>query len=186
MTGGSINNAIEISRHFNEDRILVCNNDESLKIFTLPTLNLVASLTFPAAVNASAVSPDGSKLVVVGDTNDVFLHGLNSSPGSSMPEYSLIKTLKSCNDSSFSVSWHPSSSIFAIGCQDGFVCLYDIRQLSKKLATLEAHQSNREKKAVRKVMFSPSGSIDLLLFAEVNFFLQARRINNYSSCIIST
>lgn len=172
--GGSINNALEISRHFNEDRILVCNNDQCLKIYSLPSLSEAAIITYPTPINASAISPDGSKMVTVGDTSDIFFHGLNS-PASTIPEYKLVSTLKATNDASFSISWNPSSSVFAVGSQDGFVSVFDVRKLGQKLALLKSFQNHRDRQAVRKVTFSPSGSIDLLAFSEVYFLLLFQR-----------
>ncbi len=48
--GGSINNALRISHHGGQDRILVCNNDETIKVFSLPDLQRVCSIQFPTAV----------------------------------------------------------------------------------------------------------------------------------------
>jgi hypothetical protein len=49
--GGTINNAIHISRHLDQDRVMVCNNDQTIKAFTLPDLNKVATVQLPVAVN---------------------------------------------------------------------------------------------------------------------------------------
>ena len=49
--GGSINNAICISQHLNDTRILISNNDETIKIYSLPSLTRVTDITLPTAVN---------------------------------------------------------------------------------------------------------------------------------------
>ena len=79
--GGSINNALCITKHPNNNdqlRILICNNDETIKVYSLPDLQRITSLSFPTAVNYASVSPDGSKMVVVGDTSQVFLYHISS------------------------------------------------------------------------------------------------------------
>ena len=58
--------------------MLICNNDETIKIFSLPDMQRITTLTFPTAINYCAVSPDGKKLVVVGDTSQIFLYNINS------------------------------------------------------------------------------------------------------------
>jgi WD40 repeat protein len=77
--GGSINNALCISKFGNEARILICNNDETIKIYSLPELQRITSISFPTAVNYAAVSPDGRKLVVVGDSSQVFMYAITAS-----------------------------------------------------------------------------------------------------------
>jgi hypothetical protein len=72
--GGSINNAMCISKHpkgSDGARLLICNNDETIKAYTLPGLQRVASISLPTAVNYCSVSPDGTKMVAVGDSNQV-------------------------------------------------------------------------------------------------------------------
>ena len=135
--GGSINNALCISHHGGQDRLLVCNNDESLKIYSLPGLERVASISFPTAVNYAAVSPDGKKLAVVGDSSEVFLYNITAS-GS----YEKISSLRGTNDAAFSCSWNQTSEKFAISSQDGFVSVWDIRS-SEKLAKLATKQVNK-------------------------------------------
>lgn len=74
--GGSINNAMAISNHCGGTRLLICNNDETIKVYTLPGLQRVASICLPTAVNYCAVSPDGKRMVAVGDSNQVFLYDI--------------------------------------------------------------------------------------------------------------
>lgn len=77
--GGSINNALCITKQANgQVRILICNNDETIKIYSLPDLQRITSLSFPTAVNYASVSPDGTKMVVVGDTSQVYLYHISS------------------------------------------------------------------------------------------------------------
>ena len=107
-----------------------------------------------------SVSPDGERLAIVGDTSQVFLYNITRSG-----EYERTQTLNTSKDAGFSVAWDQSSTKFAVGCQDGVVCVWDIRR-TKKLAQLPSQQSGG-RGAVRSVKFSHTGSIDLLAFTEV-------------------
>ena len=80
---------------------------------------------------------------------------------------SLTFTLRvASNDAGFNCAWNQSSDKFAVACQDGYVCVWDIRS-SEKLAKIQSKQNPQVKGACRSVKFSPSGSIDLLMFSEV-------------------
>lgn len=185
--GGSINNAMCIYNHQNETRLLISNNDETIKVYSLPGLQRISSITLPTAVNYSSVSPDGRKLCVVGDSNQVFLYDISHSGG-----YQRIATYTTTSDAGFSCAWNQSSEKFAVASQDGFVSVWDIRS-SEKLAKLGTKQCNsgsnnfrnpntpQVKGAARCVKFSPAGSIDLLMYSEhvsyVNF-VDARTFNS--------
>lgn len=138
---------------------MVCNNDETIKIFTLPTLEHVTTINMHVAVNALAVSPDGTKLIAVGDTNQAFLYEIHGS------EYKLWSTLPMVNDAGFSCAWDSASEKFAVACQDGYACVWDIRSMDRKLALIESTQRN-QKGAARCIKFSRSNSMDLLAFSE--------------------
>jgi WD40 repeat protein len=139
--GGSINNALSISDHGQQTRLLVCNNDETLKVYSLPNLEKVCSLTFPTAINYSAVSPDGRKMVVVGDSPEVFLY--NITPNGTYEKMGSFMGFRffnrGTNDAAFSCSWNKSSEKFAISSQDGFVSVWDIKS-SEKLAKIPTTQ----------------------------------------------
>ncbi|KAJ2116495.1 hypothetical protein GGF48_004821, partial [Coemansia sp. RSA 921] len=69
------------------------------------------------------------------------------------------------NDASFSCDWSQSSELFAVGSQDGYVTVWDVRS-QQKMVQLETYQHGRSRGACRNVKFSPSGSVDLLAFSE--------------------
>lgn len=78
--GGAINNSLVISKHNNQEiRLIVCNNDQTVKIFSVPTMNIVTTLNYTHAVNNVGVSPDGTMMAVVGDSNQVHLHSISNS-----------------------------------------------------------------------------------------------------------
>lgn len=68
-------------------------------------------------------------------------------------------------DAGFSVSWDNSSTRFAVSCQDGHVCIWDVRQMNNKLVVLNSFQRS-QKGACRVVKFSQTNSVDLLAFSE--------------------
>ncbi|KAM0672692.1 hypothetical protein OCOL_000424 [Ordospora colligata] len=150
----SINNNICI----HGDKVFVCNNDRILRILTID-LKSEQRIVHVAQVNSCAVSPDNKFLAVVGDSNDVFMYSLESEG------CRLIMKLKTVNDGGFSVAWNSSSSAFAVGTQDGYVCVWDIRG-SGVLHRFESKQRDDHRGAVRNVKFSMKGSLDLLFFTE--------------------
>ncbi|KAI8321912.1 WD40 repeat-like protein [Martensiomyces pterosporus] len=168
-SGGSINNFdgvtnLNIMGTQGTPRLLACNNDHTVRLLSLPDLDLLTELKFPTAINYAAVSPDGTKMCVVGDSNSVFLFSKRGDT------FEKIATLTASNDASFSCDWNQSSEIFAVGSQDGYVNVWDIRS-QQKLASLETFQHGRSRGACRNVKFSPSGSVDLLAFSEHTSFV---------------
>ena len=163
--GGSINNAMCISNQMGgSTRIYICNNDETIKVYSLPDLQRITSINLPTAVNYASISPDGTKLIAVGDSPQVYLYeiGRNGS-------YQRTATLAGSTDAAFSCAWNQSSNKFAVASQDGYVCVWDVRS-SEKLVKLGSKQNPQVKGACRSVKFSPSGSIDLLMYSEVPQF----------------
>ena len=87
--GGAINNSLVLSKHSEDDvRLMICNNDQTIKIFSVPNMNLITTLNYSAAVNNVGVSPDGKIIAVVGDSNQIHLHAISNST-----EYKKISTL---------------------------------------------------------------------------------------------
>ncbi|KAJ1892270.1 hypothetical protein LPJ66_006448 [Kickxella alabastrina] len=163
-SGGSINNFdsvtnLNITGEHDVPRLLVCNNDHSVRLLALPNLDLLTELRFPTAVNYAAISPDGTKMCVVGDSNEVFLFHKRGDT------FEKIATLIASNDASFSCDWSQNSKQFAVGSQDGYATVWDIRS-QQKMVQLETFQHGRSRGACRNVKFSPSGSVDLLAFSE--------------------
>ena len=143
--GGSINNALCISKFNDQTRILICNNDETIKVYSLPDLQRITTISFPTAVNYASVSPDGSKMVVVGDTAQVFLYAITRSGAyeriSSLTGFlkENVLNLEASSDAGFSCAWSQSSEKFAVASQDGYVSVWDVRS-SDKLAKITTTQ----------------------------------------------
>lgn len=159
-------NSIEVSRHSNDNRFLVTSNDKIVKIYSMDSLLEARRIEFPINVNATAVSPDGKKLLVVGDSNQIFLHDASASAS-----YGLVKTLRTPefehSGGSVSCSWNASSTKFAVSTQQGPVYVWDVRS-SQYFARIIPEQRYC---STHKVQFSPTHSVDLLLIAEqTNYF----------------
>lgn len=177
----SINNHINIS----QNTIYISSNDRNLKIITLD-LESSYKIPFPSQVNYSSVSPDNKYLVLVGDSNDVYLYGIENF------NYRLITKLKTINDGGFCISWNKLSNMFAVATQDGHVCVWDVRK-EQKLKILNSQQCGTPKGAVRSVFFSKKHSIDLLFFTEQYSFINVydtrtfefRQINNVKDSLLT-
>ena len=165
----TINNAIHIapckldpSKAF----LLVCNNDKCVRVFDLPEMRPIATIQVPAAVNhgkcsfLASISPDGSMLVVVGDSKDVILYSVVPTGG-----YKLLDVQRLNNDAGFSCSWDTLSRSLAVATQDGFVCIWDVRMMKDRIATLKASQTG-QRGACRVARFTRAFGIDLLAFSE--------------------
>ncbi|KAH9385162.1 uncharacterized protein NEMAJ01_0058 [Nematocida major] len=159
-TGGSINNGLEIFSHFGEKRILVCNNDETIKEYSIECMRKRATIFHQSPVNSCSVNNDGKILATVGDSNEVSLYSVGRE------KYPLIKRVKAMNDASFKASWSPSGTHLAVGTQDGYVCVYDIRNMEQKIQTIPSIQSPLVKGACRNVKFCPDVTMDVLAFTE--------------------
>lgn len=136
----TINNGLCFSKVRDEIRLVVSNNDASIRIFSVPHLRLLQTLEFSVAVNHSkwihvvyvrvwsnrviiaSVSPDGRKMIVVGDDKKVHLFSITSSG-----RYERVATMSASRDANFSVSWTANSDKFAVASQDGTVHVWDIR-----------------------------------------------------------
>ena len=116
--------------------------------------------------------------LAVGDTNEVFLLDVLANG-----QYSFFHSFRASADAAFSTDWSQTSQQFALGSQDGFVHVYDVRSLPassstssdeartpRKLAEIRTTQQGGPSGAVRKVKFSPGGRADgeLLAFTEVS------------------
>ena len=103
--GGAINNALCIYEQLGEIRMMVCNNDETIKVFSIPDFRLITTLSLTTAVNYGtnnkfiitllddqvSTSPDGTKMVAVGDSNQAFVYDIRPNG------YSLIDRLTCIN-----------------------------------------------------------------------------------------
>lgn len=163
QVGGTINNSVQI--YGNPPRIFVCSNDGCIKIYDAECFRLLQCLKHKYPINNCAVSPDGKKMVAVGDTPHVYEYFYEDG----FLKYDVVRSVK---DGGFKVSWNSLSDTFAVSTQDGYVCVWDIRN-KEKIYQIPSKQNPSTKGAVRVVEFSKKNNLDLLMFTEhltyVNF-----------------
>ncbi len=130
--GGNVNNALHIGKDSSgELRLFLSNNDKTVKVFSLPSMTVIVTITFPIAINYASLSPDGKYLVAVGDSNQTYLYSAVHSS-----EYQRIKTFSEASDSGMCCAWNSSGMCFASASQDGSVCVWDLRS-TKVLTKLQ-------------------------------------------------
>ena len=155
LLGGNVNNALHVGRdQAGNLKLFVCNNDDTIKVFSLPDMALAATIMCSVPINYCALSPDGRSLACVGDNNDVHLYRCSHHGD----QFLKIKRLSEAHDHGMSVAWNPSGSCFAAASQDGLVCVWDVRS-QRPMAKFSTSL------ACRSLKFS-RGPVDLLAFAE--------------------
>ena len=151
--GGSVNNALRIARDASQRlRLFVCNNDDTVKIFSVAIGALVGIVRCPVAINHCAISSDGHLLACVGDNRHTYIYQATPSG------YRSVLVYTEASDAGMGCDWSPSGSLVAAASQDGMTCVWDHRtsQLVAKFNT---------QLACRNVRFSPA-PLDVLAFSE--------------------
>ncbi|OBZ66135.1 Uncharacterized protein C4G3.03 [Grifola frondosa] len=139
---GSINNSVMLTlagshESSAEPRIIVSNNDRTVKFFDIAVRNghrdphgrmLVEAgqLQLDVPVNHSSISPDGRTLLCVGDSPDVYLHRIS---GGSRVTFTPMTTLSLSPylSQGSSLAFTSDGSKFAVASQEGVVVIWDVR-----------------------------------------------------------
>ena len=153
--GGSVNNALRVARDAsNQLRLFVCNNDDTIKIFSLGVGALIGLVRCPVAINHCALSPSGQHMVCVGDNRHTYIYQATPSG------YSAVRSYTEATDAGIGCDWSPtgSGSLFAAASQDGLTCVWDYR--TEKVVARFCTPL-----ACRNVRFSPA-PLDVLAFSE--------------------
>ncbi|KAJ1966743.1 hypothetical protein IWQ62_002282 [Dispira parvispora] len=144
--------------------LLVCSNDKTVRIFSLPDLKPMHGITFDEAINCASVSPDGRKLVTVSDSEVVQLFDIRNST------YEPALTFRSNHGAAYSCNWNMLSNTFAVATNYGYVDVWDIRS-TKKLHQVASTQHPGKEGSCRVVKFAPSYVADMLVFSEQSNFV---------------
>ncbi|KAJ3132561.1 hypothetical protein HDU90_006773 [Geranomyces variabilis] len=154
-------NGLCIFNHQGQPRLLTCSNDKTIKVHSLPQLDLLHTVEFSEPVNYAAVSPDGRRMVAVGDEEDAYLYDISASG-----EFMRTAAFKAGRDAGFSCAWDRTSQRFGVATQDNHVGVWDICDLEHPVAEFFTSNELRAFGNVpRSVKFSQTGP-DLLLFSE--------------------
>jgi len=154
VLGGNVNNALHIGYDYSNDlKLFVCNNDDTIKVYRLPSMELVETIHCTVPINYCSLSPDGQYLACVGDSNDVHLYRCSRTS-----DYEKLAKLSEASDHGMCCAWNPTGSCFASASQDGLVCVWDIKS-RKPMAKFTTSL------ACRSIKFS-KGPIDLMAFSE--------------------
>ena len=154
VLGGNVNNALHIGYDYSTDlKLFVCNNDDTIKVYRLPSMELVETIHCTVPINYCSLSPDGQYLACVGDSNDVHLYRCSRTS-----DYEKLAKLNEASDHGMCCAWNPTGSCFASASQDGLVCVWDIKS-RKPMAKFTTSL------ACRSIKFS-KGPIDLMAFSE--------------------
>ncbi|CDS11981.1 hypothetical protein LRAMOSA04177 [Lichtheimia ramosa] len=158
--GMGMNNCIQLSGHYNNEcRLTICNNDQTMSVYSIPDLkNLVTLDLSSAAINQISTSPDGRALLTVSDDGNV----------------SLFNTRDYTKTTSFQVgdggpvlacAWNDTSDMIAVSSHEGTVHVYDVRQYHHTLAKIGSTEARSTRNTPRSIRFSHS-PLDLLVYAE--------------------
>jgi len=175
--GGSINNSCHFSavdKSSNQARLYVCNNDQTIKIFSLPRFEHVAYIQTGVAVNYCSTNSTGSLLACVGDDSFVQIFETaslssasnnNNNNNNNNTTKPLIK-LKEYSDGGFACSFNHDDTLLCAASQDGTAAIWDTRNLGKVLCKFKSVQKGQQRGAIRCVKFAQAPCMDLLCFAE--------------------
>lgn len=130
-----------------ETRLVVANNNPryGVQIFALPMMTPTTSLVCPQVrdrtpIGGVQVSPNQKWIVAVGDNQQVFLiryHKDVEKKGGRTGLYTLEKSIDVCAvlvhqsntkvpGNCFDCSWTPTSNMFAVSCEAGYVILFNL------------------------------------------------------------
>ncbi|KAJ8653791.1 hypothetical protein O0I10_010590 [Lichtheimia ornata] len=157
--GMGMNNCIQLSGHpNNECRLTICNNDQTMSVYSIPDLrNLVTLDLSSAAINQISTSPDGRALLTVSDDGYVSLFNTRDYTKTTSFQVSEGGPVLSC-------AWNDNNMI-AVGSHEGTVHVYDVRQYHHALAKIGSTEARSTRNAPRSIRFS-HGPLDLLVYAE--------------------
>ena len=154
-TGYTIINSVKVRNNF----LYVCSNERTISVINLSRGTVTNVYTHTSQVNNCEISSDGKYMIACGDTKEVLVFSCFSD------SLKLVERLESMNDGGFGVSWNGNDSLFAVGTQDGYACVWDARE-REKLATVKSQQHPYASGAIRNLQFTKKNFIDMLVFTE--------------------
>jgi hypothetical protein len=198
--GEEIVNSISIHRiqdeeaHLHDIVAVLTNNDKTVRVYSLPQRLETCVLDLPFAMNHATISPDGTKLVAVGDLNQAyfFQRDIKDTPpqipkphnrlNSGSLEWRLTNVVSLHVTSSestmgyFTTAWSPNGRLVALGSEGGYITVLDVETLTDPelededaiIAVIPGSRPDIPQPhpgAVRSMLFSPD-PWDFLIWAE--------------------
>ena len=170
-----------------EPIVLISNNDKSVKIFSLARREVLATLDHDVPMNYATLSPDGTLLAAVGDSDKVYFYRRrkiepieSKEPASRFPNFDWRPFAIPCvptgddvhDDYGFAVTFSPSGHLCAASSQGGAITVLDTSLLldesyAPEESILCTFRSSRPTLwgCVRSMAFSPQ-PWDMLAWAE--------------------
>ncbi|KAI4743594.1 hypothetical protein E4T50_05988 [Aureobasidium sp. EXF-12298] len=148
--GEEIVNSISIHQIHDEETHLydvvavLTNNDKTVRVYSLTHALETCVLDLPFPMNHASISPDGTTLVAVGDSNQAFFYTRTlSQPPPQIPkphnrlnttavnwDLANIVHLRAGDPTSqpgyFTTSWSPNGSLVALGSEGGYITVFDM------------------------------------------------------------
>ncbi|KAI4761052.1 hypothetical protein E4T52_06792 [Aureobasidium sp. EXF-3400] len=148
--GEEIVNSISIHQIHDEETHLydvvavLTNNDKTVRVYSLTHALETCVLDLPFPMNHASISPDGTTLVAVGDSNQAFFYTRTlSQPPPQIPkphnrlnttavnwDLANIVHLRAGDPTSqpgyFTTSWSPNGSLIALGSEGGYITVFDM------------------------------------------------------------
>lgn len=148
--GEEIVNSISIHQIHDEESHLydlvavLTNNDKTVRVYSLPQALETSVLDLPFPMNHASISPDGTTLVAVGDSNQAFFFQriLQQLPpqipkphnrlNMSNVKWELVHIVHlragdpSAQPGYFTTAWSPNGSLAALGSESGYITVFDM------------------------------------------------------------
>lgn len=171
---------------------ILTNNDQTVRIYSLPGGQETRAKDLPFAINHATLSPDGKMLVAVGDYNQAYFFTreiLEKAPQIPKPHNRLgakdvdwvLTNVVSLHMSEstmgyFTTAWSPNGGLVAVGSEAGYITVLDRELLERRdveddeaivavVAGSRADVPSPYPGAIRSMVFSPE-PWDLLVWAE--------------------
>lgn len=156
--GEEIVNSISIHQIQDEEAHLydivavLTNNDKTVRVYSLSQSVETSVLDLPCPMNHATMSPDGTVLVAVGDSNEAFFfrRALQQAPpqipkphnrlntASATWELANLVKLRSVDrnyhgSGYFTTAWSPSGQLVAVGSEGGYISVFDMQLFAQCL-----------------------------------------------------
>lgn len=185
QVGEFITNSVSINKlktsGLNHYCCYICNNDKNLYKFDITPSKIIQSsnpIYLKVALNHSILSNDNSTLITVGDSSKIFI----SHPQENNLSISNFDIIQTNGDCGFSTSFLPNGYQFITCFQDGLSLIYDLRNLSNPIHSINSTRPKTQPGAFRVVKTSKNND-DIICISEHQgrvHLIDSRNFNNHS------